>query len=294
MNVTLTLLYSVFLTPPAAPETRFAQVAPLQREWAPFERTGGQSRAIVLIHGLRLSPFSTRSVTLAQFSDWQEPDSSLVRALEKEGDVYAFAYSQDVPLDRVVTAPGLRESVRRLRELGYQEVVLVGHSAGGVVARHFVEDYPDAGVTKVVQVSSPNGGSGWARARVAVRAVQEAFLTSLSHDERQQCLQDREDRRIPDSVEFVCVVCRLSLPLPGSLREIKGDGVISASGQWTPDLQNQGIPAVLYTGGHTSAMSSREGVALMAQLVRERQPRWDADGLAAGRARLLSNGRALR
>src|SRR6266545_7074857 len=121
MNVTLTLLYTVFLTPPTAPETRFAQVAPLQREWAPIERTGTKTRAVVLIHGLRLHPISTRSVTRAEFSPWQEPGSDLVRTLEKEGDVFAFAYSQDVTVDRVVTAPGLRDSVRRLRELGYQE-----------------------------------------------------------------------------------------------------------------------------------------------------------------------------
>jgi pimeloyl-ACP methyl ester carboxylesterase len=291
MNLTLSLLYATFLTPAAAPDTRFAQVAPLQREWAPFERTKDQARAVVLIHGLRLHLFSTSSIVRAEFSDWQDPGSDLVRVLAKQGDVYAFAYSQDVPVDRIVAAPGLREGVRRLRELGYEEVVLVGHSAGGVVARHFVEDYPDAGVTRVVQVSAPNGGSSWARARFGIREAQEPFVTSLSCQEREQCLRDRADRRIPGSVEFVCVVCRLSLPLPGSLREVSGDGVVSAGGQWTQDLQEQGIPAVLYNGGHTSAMSSRAGVEMITRLVSQRHRRWDAEGLAAGRARLLGNGR---
>src|SRR5207244_2414497 len=143
-------------------------------------------------------------------------------------DVFAFAYSQDVPLETVADGPGLRDGVRRLKALGYREIVLVGHSAGGLVARQFVEDYPGAGVTKVVQVCAPNGGSAWAKARMAVRKKQEAFLASLTRKDRRLSLHERAEKRIPADVEFVCVVARLRLPLlsPREKGEHAGRGLL--------------------------------------------------------------------
>src|SRR6266481_2076616 len=50
-------------------------------------------------------------------------------------DVFALAYSQEVGVERVAETPVLRQAVSKLKALGYREVVLVGHSAGGLVAR---------------------------------------------------------------------------------------------------------------------------------------------------------------
>ena len=54
-----------------------------------------------------------------------------------------------------------------------QATGLVGYSAGALIARYFVEDSPDYGVTKVIQVCAPNGGSGWGKLTAGVRQSQE-------------------------------------------------------------------------------------------------------------------------
>src|SRR5438132_502338 len=114
-----------------------------------------------------------------------------------------------------------------VRQLGYQELILVGHSAGGLIVRQIVEDHADAGVTKVIQVSAPNGGSDLGK------DIQQPFISSLAKQERQACLLKRADKKIPASVEFVCVVS-------GTLGS---DLLVLCNCQWTIDLQQQGIPA---------------------------------------------------
>src|SRR5262249_40536477 len=66
----------------------------------------------------------------------------------------------------------------------------------GVVARQFVEDHPGEGVTKVIQVCAPNGGSSWARWATA-RKNQRGVLPPLPKEERQRALPGRQGRRIP-------------------------------------------------------------------------------------------------
>jgi pimeloyl-ACP methyl ester carboxylesterase len=298
MNAVVSLVVSALVAAPAGPDTRFVQVAPVYREEAAVQRSASQGRAVVLIPGLRLHPFSGRNVTKAEWHSWQRPDSPLVKALAPEADVFAFAYSQDVPLETVAGGPGLRDGVRRLRALGYREIVLVGHSAGGLVARQLVEDYPDAGVTKVVQACAPNGGSAWAKARVAVRKAQESFLASLTKKDRRQSLHERAAKRIPADVEFVCVVARLQLPLLGPREKgahaghgllRAGDGIVSAVCQWTPELQEQGIPAVALSAGHSGVVHGRPGIDVITRLVREHVLRWDAAAVAAARQRILGD-----
>jgi pimeloyl-ACP methyl ester carboxylesterase len=296
MTGTLALLFPALLAAPSGPDTRFAQLAPAYREGAAVRRSVAQPRAVLLVHGLRLHPFSGRGAARADWHSWQRPDSLLVRTLAVEADVFAFAYSQDVPLETIAEARALHEGVWRLRELGYREIVLVGHSAGGLVARQFAEDYPQAGVTRVIQVCAPNGGSGWARARMAVRKNQGPFLTSLTRKDRQEALRERAEKRIPADVEFVCVVGLRSIPLlaPGEPRANgargvlpPGDGLVSAACQWTPDLQEQGIPAVPLAAGHSSVLHTQEGIDTIARLVRQRIGRWDEVAVAAARVRIL-------
>jgi hypothetical protein len=303
MNAAVTLYIAALVVAPAVPDTRFVQVAPVYREGAASQRSAAQWRAVVLLPGLRLHPFSSRNVTKAEWHSWQKPDSPLVKALAPDADVFAFAYSQDVPLETVADGPGLRDGVRRLRALGYREIVLVGHSAGGLVARQFVEDYADAGVTKVVQVCAPNGGSAWAKARVAVRKKQESFLASLSKKDRQLSLHERAAKRIPAAVEFVCVVARLHLPLLSPREKGEhagrgllgaGDGIVSAVCQWTPELQEQGVPAVALSAGHSGVVHGQPGIGVIARLVREHVLRWDAATVGAARPRILGDDKPKR
>jgi pimeloyl-ACP methyl ester carboxylesterase len=258
-------------------EVQFVQVAPSARPTAEWRRGPGERRAVVLIQGLMVHPFSKDNVGKAALRDWQKPGSPLVKRLAGEGDVYAFAYGQNVPVDEIADHDALWGGLLRLREMGYRDVVLVGYSAGGVIARRVVEDYPDAGVTKVVQVCAPNAGSGWANLK-AVRSNQKPFLQSLTKEERRRELRERLDVTIPERVEFVCVV---------GTAAVSGDGVVSCRSQWTPDLQAQGVPAVTVATDHLSMVRSAGGAAKIAELVHSPQPRWGPAKVEAARKAIL-------
>lgn len=245
-------------------ETRFEQVYPLPKHKDLPERTPGQRRAVLLIPGLRMHSFSSTRVHQAQFHDWQAHTSHLVQALGKNADVYAFAYAQNVPVETIAEHPALAGSILRLRFLGYEEIIVIGHSAGGIVARLFVEDNPLAGVTRVVQVAAPNLGSSWAKADI-VRKDQEPFLHSLTKEGRGKNSLKRQDRKIPAHVQFVCVV--------GSAGNL-GDGLVSIASQWPDDLQAQGIPAIRFSTTHFFVVRSAASAARIAALACQPQPRW--------------------
>ena len=258
-------------------EVQFVQVAPQGRPSAEWRRSPGERRAVVLIQGLMVHPFSKTEVGRATLRDWQKPGSPLVKRLAGEGDVYAFGYGQNETVDEIADHDALRGGLLRLRRMGYRNVVLVGYGAGGVIARRVVEDYPDAGVTKVVQVCAPNAGSGWAKLN-AVQKTQKPFLLSLTKEERRRELRSRLDVTIPDAVEFVCVV---------GTGALSGDGVVSCRSQWTPDLQAQGIPAVTIATDHLSAVRSAKGAKAIAELVHTPQPRWSQAKVSAARKAIL-------
>jgi len=269
----LTLL--ALAAPPV--ETHFVQVAPFLRDVADGVRSPGQDRAVVLIHGLSLHLLDKDKVATPLLREWQKPESVLVKWLARDADVFAFAYAQTVAADEVAAAPDLGADVRLLRRLGYRSVVLVGYSAGGLIARRFVEDDAGAGVTKVIQVCTPNGGSSWARLQ-AVRSNQVTFLASLTKASRERALAERADKRIPPHVEFVCVV---------GTGSVHGDGLVACRRQWTEDLQRQGVPAYPLNITHWHALRSPRAAPLLADLVRLPQPRWDPAQVAAARRQIL-------
>jgi pimeloyl-ACP methyl ester carboxylesterase len=274
MNTTLPVLCLLFASGQTI-ETQFVQVAPspAKRQWwnAPQK-----ARAVVLIHGLLVHPFSKTNVGRAHLHSWQLPDCLLVKRLAQEADVFAFAYAQTVSADDIAACPELAEQLEKLRRDGYHEIVLVGHSAGGVIARQFVEDHPDSGITKVIQVCAPNGGSSWARWQT-VRANQIDFLDSLTKPARKRSLSERFDKKIPSHIEFACIV---------GTGTVNGDGMVSNRSQYPPDLQRQGIPAYPLNSTHWALLRSHKGAELVARLVRETQPRWDEKQVEGVRRRL--------
>jgi hypothetical protein len=277
MSLAFPLLCACVIVGAEPVEVQFVQVAPQERPSVEWRRSSGQRRAVVLIQGLKPHPFNKDNAAKPVLRDWQKPGSPLVRRLVTDADVYAFCYGQTVAVDEIGGHPALWGGTLRLREMGYREVVAVGYSAGGVIARRLVEDYPDAGVTKVVQVCTPNAGSGWAKLN-AVRKNQKPFLESLTKEERRRELKSRLDVTIPDNVEFVCVV---------GTGAWLGDGVVSSRSQWTPDLQAQGVPAVTVSTDHLSAVRSSVGDETIADLVRTPQPRWSQTRVAAARKAIL-------
>jgi triacylglycerol esterase/lipase EstA (alpha/beta hydrolase family) len=250
-------------------ETKFEQVAPEHKTAVTFERSPGQNRAVILVHGLRWR--DGLASARANFESWQGADSTLVKALSKDADVFSFAYGQNRAVERIAESGELTDNLRRVRRLGYKEMVLVGHSAGGLIVRQLVEDHSDTGVTKVIQVSAPNGGSDLGK------GLAEPFVVSLTKQERRAFLLKRTDKKIPARVEFVCVVSG----------RFGTDLMVLCSCQWTEDLQQQGIPAVALYKNHHNAIASQAGADLIAGLVREKQPRWDSARVAAEKKTIL-------
>jgi pimeloyl-ACP methyl ester carboxylesterase len=247
-------------------QARFFQVFPRSPDDVTFRRSHGQVKAVVLIHGLHVTPLKKGEACRVRLHSWQDPDSKLVDALANLADVYAFAYSQNVAVQEIGGVPCLAENIRRLRLMGYSRIVLVGHSAGGLIARQFIEDYPDSGVTKVIQICSPNTGTSWARLDPGLSKSQRSFVHSLSREGRADFLKDRSHKSIPPNVQFVCIVGdEIGL----------GDGVVSCQSQWPRDLQAQGIPVFPLRTTHFTVMRSPSGIQQIAELVQTFQPRWD-------------------
>lgn len=274
MSPGLPILFLLFASSPTI-ETSFVQVAP-PKEQEHLGRSPEKTRAVVLIHGLFLHPFSKTNVSHAHLHGWQKPDCLLVKRLAREADVFAFSYAQTVTADEIADCPILAKHIRKLQMDGYREIVLLGHSAGGVIARQFVEDHPDCGVTKVIQVCAPNVGSGWAKWQT-VRANQIDFLDSLTKPARRRSLRQRADKEIPPHIDFACIV---------GTGTVVGDGMVSNRSQYPPDLQKQGIPAYPFHSTHWMVLRSKKGVELVARLVREPQPRWDEKQVEAIRRHL--------
>ncbi len=255
-------------------QTRFVQVAPRFNPEGAWQRTPGRPLAVVLLHGFHMFPFHRDYAARATFHSWQRPGSKMVEGLAPYADVFAFAYSQNVSVEEVAAVPDLAAGVRWLRAFGYTQVVLVGHSAGGLIARQFVEDHPEAGVTKVIQVCAPNAGTNYAQLGPGVQQTQKPFVRSLTKDARARAFKDRAGRGIPAGVQFVCVV--------GDGVGL-GDGVVANESQWPADLQRQGIPAVFLRTTHFTVVRSQAEIQRLAELVRTPIPRWSSAQVARAR-----------
>ena len=244
-------------------ETLFVKVGPTPLTAG---RSTDRDKAVILVHGLGLHPFSTDKALRARLRAWQQGDSPVVKKLGEQADVYALAYGQNASIDKIADDSSLVRYLTRVKKEGYKEIILVGHSAGGLIVRQLVEDHPDLGVTRVIQVCAPNAGSGWASLKAATNAQME-FMVSLTRAFRLKAIEKREAKKIPASVEFVCVV---------GVSRLSGDGIVIAKSQWPLDLQAQGIPAHSLRATHWDAMKNPKTLELLQKLVREPQPRWDA------------------
>jgi pimeloyl-ACP methyl ester carboxylesterase len=274
-----TMLLAAVVAQPVRGEVTsiLVQVAPAPAEGRGIVRSPGQTQAVILIHGLTIHPMEERLIR-AQLHNWQKPDSQLVRRLSSASDVFSFAYGQGVTLTEIVERSELRNGIRYLRDLGYSEIVLLGHSAGGIIARQVVEDHPDLPVTRVVQVSTPNLGSAWASIQMPWSA-QKVFTADLTRMARQQTQNRRADIRIPNRVEFVCIVSNAIFQI--------GDGLVPVEAQWTPDLIAQRIPVHTINTTHRAAVYYPEAAAAIAWLATTPQPRWTEGEIEAARFRLL-------
>ncbi|MBN9119742.1 MAG: alpha/beta fold hydrolase [Planctomycetes bacterium] len=255
---------------PCPPEvaTELWQVAPDAggKPWAAPEAPSDKARAVVLVPGLFVHPARPVKATQPDRRPWQNPKSELVTALAPDADVFAFGYAQTVAVDEVAQSPGLRDAVARLRRAGYKEVVLIGHSAGGVIVRQFAERYPDAGVTKVIAVAAPFAGVELATVKVGYPKVQAPFIHSLAPEARTAATRANPPGR---DVPLACVVCKLKL--------LATDGLVPARSQWPDDLQQAGVPAAHAPVSHFDVMKNADAVKAIAKLTREKLTRWSPE-----------------
>lgn len=238
-----------------------------------------KDRAVVLIHGLLARPIHPLRAEKPDPHRWQKADAPLVKALAEDADVFGVSYAQTIPMDLIPLSKGLRDGVAALKAAGYKEIVLVGHSAGGVIARRFVECHAESGVTKVVAVAAPFHGSVWAKLPdFIVPKPQVPFIESMAPYLRQQwrekCLSE-----LPKGLQFCCVVCKLP--------RLAGDTVVAASSQWPEELQKQGISAVAVRCTHFEAMTGEKPIAAIVEVVNGKVKRWDEDEVATARKALF-------
>jgi hypothetical protein len=234
-------------------------------------------RAVLLIHGLVPRPVAPSKARLPEPNSWQLPNSEIVRELKGDFDIYGLSYAQVTPVEWVCHCEGIQQAVKKLNSAGYQDITLIGHSAGGLISRHFVENYPNSGVTKVISVASPHQGSFWANIpQIGLPSSQIPFIKSLAPGYRSS--EKVMKRDFPDSVQFCCVICQLP--------RLNTDSVVSVDSQWPEDLQKQGIPASVVRLNHFEAVRSSEGAKAIGLLAREKIKRWTPEEVEQARKAL--------
>lgn len=276
MPPTLTALVMMPLFGVTDLPTAVWQVAPVVRaeyDGQPLELRKTKDRAAFLVHGLMLHPIRQEKSFKTELHDWQLPKSGLVQALAADFDVYSFSYAQTTAVDAVASTPGMRNHIRKLRRAGYKEIVLIGHSAGGIIIRQFAERYPDSGVTKVIEVAAPNGGSDLAMISVGLPKPQVSFIKSLAPPVRTAISQDGP--KLSDKLEICCVVCKLG--------GLPSDTMVKLDSQWPADLQEQGVPAALVVINHFDAMKGPHAVRTIGTLAKEKLVRWTPAQVEQGR-----------
>jgi pimeloyl-ACP methyl ester carboxylesterase len=275
---TLPALVAVAVTAPAVNmPTMLWQVTPHYCESGTITRE--KDRAVVLVHGLIPRPVQMHKAAVPEPHSWQKPDSKMVCRLAPDFDVFGFSYAQTTPVDLVCWSKGLRDGVKKVKAAGYKEVVLVGHSAGGVVVYQFAEHFPDAGMNRVVVVAAPLHGARLANLPTfGLPPPQLPFIKSLAPDFRKaQC--EACSKPIPEAVEVCCVVCKMP--------RLATDTIVAVRSQWPDVAQKQGIPAVLLEVNHFDGVRSARGAEMVAELAKGKLTRWDEAQVAQAKKALF-------
>ena len=166
---------------------------------------------VVLIHGLARTQASMRIMAMR---------------LRRAGFRTAFAQydSRRMRLREAVAA--VAAQIEQMERGG--GLHLVGHSLGGVVALEVKTGRPDLGIHRIVQLGSPNRGSGAARTLRDLRLAREFFGPVLE--------ELGEDRGVEDDPDpNVMAVAGASMPRWLSQRwGIRGynDGLVSVRSAW--------------------------------------------------------------
>ncbi len=237
-----------------------------------------KTKAVLCIPGLYPHPLRPERATKPEMHPWFEPKAPLLAALAPDFDVYAFGYAQTLPVDSVASSNGMRETIAKLKTAGYREIVLVGHSAGGIVAHQFAVRFPDSGVTKVIPVAAPYSGSDLAELNVGLPWTQVSYIKSLAPQPRQATL--KEDKAFPKTIEYCAMLCKVS--------RLPNDIMVNLESQWPPEVRQQGLPAALVNANHFEVLKSTIGVSTTVDLASSKLIRWSEADTAKATAIIYS------
>ncbi len=119
--------------------------------------------------------------------------TTMRRYLEGEGLGPVYALSYGPPFAAIATfAPQVADKIAQIeRDTGATQVVIVGHSMGGLVARTYLRIYGGARVRRVVTLGTPHAGSrhAWLMSGASLAQMRpgSAYLATLvTPDEREK------------------------------------------------------------------------------------------------------------
>ncbi|NDV12399.1 esterase/lipase family protein [Crenobacter caeni] len=148
----------------------FVVLLPLEGLWMRPDRLRPARQVVLLVHGYGCS----RGV----WWWWR-------RRLEAAGHIVATVSLNPPWADIDALAGVLAARIREVQAAtGAQEVLLIGHSMGGLVSRTYLKQYPHAPVPLLITLATPHQGSALARLGFGHNARQmepaSPFLTSLA------------------------------------------------------------------------------------------------------------------
>jgi len=169
------------------------------------------------------------------------------RRLEAAGHVVATV-SLNPPWADIDALSGVLAA--RIREVqaatGAQEMLLIGHSMGGLVSRAYLKDNPDARVPLLMTLATPHRGSALARLGIG-----------------------RNARQMEPASPFLAALANGPLPPHAvSLRATHDDFVCPQDGQKLPGMQDVPLAGV----GHLALLFSRRALAHACALLAAPQP----------------------
>jgi pimeloyl-ACP methyl ester carboxylesterase len=240
-----------------SPEVKSSDIPALKKK---------NDKAVVFIHGLLPHVFHPERATQPEVHDWQVSSGLLAKQLADDYDIFGFSYAQSQSVDSITLCRGLRTGINAIEAAQYKEIVLIGHSAGAIIARQFAEFFPEDGITKIICISGPHLGSGWAKLPTfTLPKTQVAFINSLLPDVRTALHKERAIK-LPKDLEACCVLSKWN--------RTDHDTIVNLRSQWPTDLQDQGIPAVLASCNHFDVMTNEAAVKSITELVRGKIVRW--------------------
>ena len=222
----------MLLTEFAAYLACFVVLLPLEGLWMRPDRLRAARRVVLLVHGYGCS----RGV----WWWWR-------RRLEAAGHVVATVSLNPPWADIDALAGVLAARIREVQAAtGAQEVLLIGHSMGGLVSRAYLKDNPGARVPLLMTLATPHRGSALARLGLG-----------------------RNARQMEPASPFLAALADGSLPPHAlSLRATHDDFVCPQDGQKLPGMKDVPLAGV----GHLALLFSGRALALACAALAAPQP----------------------